>query len=89
MIYQAKKHPNRTTQVQVGTLGTIPSGEDFEVQNAIGDNYFFYIFAEEETVATIIGYDMTEAVDFPLEKGWNPIKVKKVINAPSGIRFGY
>lgn len=68
MIYQAKKHPNRTTQVQVGTIGTIPSGEDFEVQNALGENFFYYIRSEEETTATIIGYDMTEAVEFPWRK---------------------
>lgn len=90
MIYVSKKQPSTISNVQVGTIGAITAGEDFEVTNTAGDkNFQFYVFASEATEATIISYDTTESVTFPLEQGWNPIKVKKVLNAPSGLFFGF
>lgn len=90
MIYVSKKQPSPISNVQVGTIGTIPSGEDFEVMNTAQDrNFQFYVFATEATTATIVPYDMTESVEFPLEQGWNPIKIKRVVNAPDGLFFGF
>lgn len=90
MIYRLSKHPNRVTQVQVGTLGRLTAGESFEVQDDRSRNFFFYLFAEDEGVeVSIVPFDMDEAVTFTLEKGWNPIKVKRILNAPSGLFFGF
>lgn len=90
MVYTITKHPNRVTQVQVGTLGDVPTGDSFEVKDALGKNFFFYLFAADENVeVNIVPFDMDESVSFTLEKGWNPIKVKRITNAPSGLKFGF
>lgn len=90
MIFRLSKHPNRVTQVQVGTLGRLTAGESFEVQDDRSRNFFFYLFAEDEGVeVSFVPFDMDEAVTFTLEKGWNPIKIKRILNAPSGLFFGF
>lgn len=70
---------------QIGTMGNIPSGEDFNlgrvfcVYNISGDNI------EDVEITLASGSVVTTTI----EPGWNPMLITKITSAPEGLQYGY
>ena len=70
--------------LQVSVVKEIPTG-DFEP----GLVFLIKNDTEESLQVTLVPAGQTEEVTTTISAGWNPELVKKVINAPSGLKYGY
>ena len=61
------------------TTGDFEPGVGFLIKND----------TEESLQVTIVPAGQTEEVTTTISAGWNPELVKKVVNAPSGLKYGY
>lgn len=73
-----------TNSLQVSVLKDVPTG-DFEP----GLVFLIKNNTEDDLSVTIVPAGQTEEVTTTLYSGWNPELVKKIINAPSGLQYGY
>ena len=60
-------------------VGNFEPGLVFLIKNDTG----------EDLQVTIIPAGQSEEITTTMSSGWNPELVKKVINAPSGLKYGY
>ena len=60
-------------------VGNFEPGLVFLIKNDTG----------EDLQVTIIPASQSEEITTTMSPGWNPELVKKVINAPSGLKYGY
>ena len=60
-------------------VGNFEPGLIFLIKNDTG----------EDLNVTIIPAGQSEEITTTMSPGWNPELVKKVINAPSGLKYGY
>lgn len=70
--------------LQVSVVKEIPVG-NFEP----GLIFLIKNDTEENLNITIIPAGQSEEITTTMSPGWNPELVKKVINAPSGLKYGY
>ena len=70
--------------LQVSVVKEIPTG-DFEP----GLVFLIKNDTEESLQVTLVAAGQTEEVTTTISAGWNPELVKKVVNAPSGLKYGY
>ena len=70
--------------LQVSVVKEIPVG-NFEP----GLIFLIKNDTEENLNVTIIPAGQSEEITTTISPGWNPELVKKVINAPSGLKYGY
>ena len=70
--------------LQVSVVKEIPIG-NFEP----GLVFLIKNDTEESLQVTIVPAGQTEEVTTTISAGWNPELVKKVVNAPSGLKYGY
>ena len=70
--------------LQVSVVKDIP-------QVDFNPNKYFLIknHTDEDMLVTIVPAGQSEPVTTYMYIGWNPELVKKVINAPSGLQYGY
>lgn len=71
--------------LQISCLKDIVAGKDFELQSG----FLIKNNTDEDLQVTIIPLDGEEEITTTIYIGWNPELVKKVINAPSGLQYGY
>lgn len=70
--------------LQISKMGEIPSGTfEFKSGFLIKNN------TDEDLQVTIVPLDGEEEITTTMYVGWNPELVKKIINAPSGLQYGY
>lgn len=71
---------------QIGTMGNIPSGEDFNLNNRI---FCVYNISGDtiEDVEIVLASGSTITTN--LEAGWNPMLIQEIKNAPEGLQYGY
>lgn len=70
--------------LQVSVLKSIPQG-DFNP----GHIFLIKNNTDDNLEVTVIPAGQEEQVTTTLYPGWNPELVKKIINAPSGLQYGY
>lgn len=70
--------------LQVSTIQQIPQG-NFEP----GLIFLIKNDTEEDLQVTIVPAGQDNEITTTISVGWNPELVKKVINAPSGLKYGY
>lgn len=70
--------------LQVSTIQEIPQG-NFEP----GLIFLIKNDTEEDLQVTIVPAGQDNEITTTISVGWNPELVKKVINAPSGLKYGY
>lgn len=89
MHYLHNTPPSLRFQAQVGTVDTIPVGEDFEVVDTTGANIFFFINCPEEVTLEVVTWDMNHSIRFRFDPGWNPVKIRRIVNnTVSNLFFG-
>lgn len=73
-----------TNSLQVSTLKDIPTGNfNPGVVFLVKNN------TDEDVQVTIIPAGQDQPVTTTLYIGWNPELIKQIINAPSGLQYGY
>lgn len=70
--------------LQVSVVKDIPAG-DFNP----GIVFLIKNVSEESVQVTIVPAGQEEEVTTTLMSGWNPELVKKIINAPGGLQYGF
>lgn len=70
--------------LQVSVVKDIPTG-DFNP----GIVFLIKNVSEESVQVTIVPAGQEEEVTTTLMSGWNPELVKKIINAPEGLQYGF
>lgn len=70
--------------LQVSVLRDVPTG-DFDP----GMVFLLKNNTEEDLQVTIVPAGQIDPITTTIYVGWNPELVKKVINAPSGLQYGY
>lgn len=70
--------------LQVSTIQEIPQG-NFEP----GLIFLIKNDTEKDLQVTIVPAGQDNEITTTISVGWNPELVKKVVNAPSGLKYGY
>lgn len=73
-----------TNSLQVSILKDIPTG-NFKP----GHVFLIKNNTEDDLQVTLIPAGQDEQVTTTIYSGWNPELVKEIINAPSGLQYGY
>lgn len=77
---------NNPVIFQIGTMGNIPSGENFSLKGTI---FCIYNISGDtiEDVEIVLASGSTITTN--LEAGWNPMLIQEIKNAPDGLQYGY
>lgn len=77
---------NNPVIFQIGTMGNIPSGEDFSLKGTV---FCVYNISGDNIEDVEITLASGSVVTTTIEPGWNPMLITKITSAPEGLQYGY